>query len=250
MNKGAWGQFGNFANNFASRHFGHLKIDEAGDYTFYISSDDGSRLFIDGSLIVDNGGLHGTRTKEGTLRLDAGLHTVDLQYFEHTHASVLVFEWRTPRSGRTVVPQANLLVSATDFGSPVGAPVPPAGPVNLALYKPVVSSATTGTGAATNAVDGNPDTQWISWTAGTGPAWLTIDLGAGTVVTSWAIKFSWSPQAIKVELSEDCVNWTTIFDGTTALDDSKMLPSPVTTHCISVSSQAQTTIAIDEFAVF
>ncbi|KAJ9444727.1 hypothetical protein DIPPA_25435 [Diplonema papillatum] len=250
MNKGTWGQFGNFVNDFASRHFGNLKIDEAGDYTFYISSDDGSRLFIDGNLIVDNGGVHGKLTKECTLRLDAGLHTVDLQFFEHNGESVLVFEWRTPRSGRAVVPEANLLVSAVDFGSPVGAPAPPTGPVNLALNKPVLSSATTSTGAAVNAVDGNLDTRWISWTTGTSPARLAIDLGAGTVVTSWAIKFSWYPLALKVQVSEDCANWNTIFEGTPALDDSKTLPSPVTTRCISVASWVETTVALDEFAVY
>ncbi|KAJ9444721.1 putative heme-binding peroxidase [Diplonema papillatum] len=250
MNKGMWRQFGFFVDNFASRHFGNLKIDVGGDYTFYTTSDDGSRLFIDGKKIVENGGVHGRKTEQGTVRLDVGLHTVDLQFFEHHGGAILVFEWSTPRSGRAVVTKENLFVSATDFGSPVGASAPPTGPVNLALDRPALSSATTASGAAGNAVDGNPDSRWISWTAGTDPAWLVVDLGAGTVVTGWAIKFSWFAVKVKVEVSDDCANnWTVIFEGTPALDDMKMLLSPVTTRCISIASWARTTIAVDEFAV-
>ena len=45
-----------FADTFASRHTGFLKIRKAGKYTFYLSSDDGSKLWIDGALVIDNDG--------------------------------------------------------------------------------------------------------------------------------------------------------------------------------------------------
>ena len=38
---------------------GLIKIPADGIYSFYISSDDGSKLFIDDKILVDNDGLHG-----------------------------------------------------------------------------------------------------------------------------------------------------------------------------------------------
>jgi hypothetical protein len=65
---------------FRARWFGYLAVPRAGDYTFTTSSDDGSRLFIDGQLIVDNGGIHGMQRATGRVRLDPGPHFVLIEY--------------------------------------------------------------------------------------------------------------------------------------------------------------------------
>ena len=46
------------ADVFAARWTGQIRIDDAGLTRFYLASDDGSRLYIDNHLVVDNGGLH------------------------------------------------------------------------------------------------------------------------------------------------------------------------------------------------
>jgi hypothetical protein len=43
---------------YAARWTGSIRLDTAGAYTFYTSSDDGSRLYIDGSLVVNNDNIH------------------------------------------------------------------------------------------------------------------------------------------------------------------------------------------------
>ena len=48
-------------DDFAFRFRGVIRIDVAGTYTFYTSSDDGSRLYLDDALVVDNDGLHSNR---------------------------------------------------------------------------------------------------------------------------------------------------------------------------------------------
>jgi len=48
-----------------------IDLPTAGSYTFYTASDDGSQLFIDGNLVVDNDGLHGVVEKSGTVDLSA-----------------------------------------------------------------------------------------------------------------------------------------------------------------------------------
>lgn len=63
---------------------GFIKIPEADVYNFYLSSDDGSKLFIDGKLLVDNDGLHGTVEKKGSVALAPGYHKVRIEFFEKT----------------------------------------------------------------------------------------------------------------------------------------------------------------------
>src|SRR5689334_18758372 len=61
-------------DNFYVRWTGVLRVDKAAKIEFFTSSDDGSRLFIDGKLIVDNGGPHGMGEKYGVGDLSAGDH--------------------------------------------------------------------------------------------------------------------------------------------------------------------------------
>ena len=63
-----------------------VKIPERGVYRFYTFSDDGSKLYIDGKLIVDNDGGHSGRRAEGKVALEAGYHELHLLYFEDTWA--------------------------------------------------------------------------------------------------------------------------------------------------------------------
>src|SRR5437879_4351796 len=51
-------------NRFAIRWTGKIKIPKDAVYTFFLESDDGSRLVIDGKSVVDNGGLHAMQEQE------------------------------------------------------------------------------------------------------------------------------------------------------------------------------------------
>ena len=61
---------------------GYISISDPGIYTFSTYSDDGSRLYIDDKLLVDNDGLHGMLEKRGSLPLMKGLHKIRVTYFE------------------------------------------------------------------------------------------------------------------------------------------------------------------------
>jgi hypothetical protein len=66
---------------FAVKWTGEVLIKKAGTYTFYTSSFDGSRVFVDGELVVDNSGYHARQTRSGEVKLWEGYHTVVLDYF-------------------------------------------------------------------------------------------------------------------------------------------------------------------------
>jgi hypothetical protein len=65
----------------AARWSGFISISTGGMYTFSTESNDGSYLWVSGSMVVDNGGLHGMRKVDGTAPLSAGLHTFKAEFF-------------------------------------------------------------------------------------------------------------------------------------------------------------------------
>jgi hypothetical protein len=61
---------------------GFVQISNDGIYNFMTDSDDGSRLFIDGILVVDNDGLHGMVREKGETALAKGYHAIKVVFFE------------------------------------------------------------------------------------------------------------------------------------------------------------------------
>ena len=87
---------GRFADTFASRHTGYMEVDTAGRYTLYLSSSDGSKLWLDGKLLINNDGLHPMRQRSRTVALSAGLHSLRVDYFENTGKAGLIVSWAGP----------------------------------------------------------------------------------------------------------------------------------------------------------
>jgi len=70
--------------DFAIRWEAPLVVDTESDYTFRVISDDGAIVTIDGTLIVDNDGAHGTTEKSGPVHLVKGTHLIAVDYFQAT----------------------------------------------------------------------------------------------------------------------------------------------------------------------
>jgi hypothetical protein len=69
-------------DKFAFEFLGYLKIEKDDIYTFYLESDDGSKLLIDNEEIINNGGYHGTVEKTGRAALKKGYHKIHVLYFD------------------------------------------------------------------------------------------------------------------------------------------------------------------------
>jgi len=89
-------------DKFSMKYSGRFKFDDA-DYTFFTFSDDGSRLWIDGGLIINNWGNHGYRGKTSKIRMGEGTHTIQVAYFENTGGAHLEFGWDVDLSTKKVV---------------------------------------------------------------------------------------------------------------------------------------------------
>lgn len=102
-----------FVDGFAARWRGRIQAPISGTYTFYLNSDDGSLLFIDRTLVVDNDGLtdYSTQTS-GSVYLTEGFHDIELQFFHHTGNAGIVLQWATPGDSSPTVVPANRLYHA------------------------------------------------------------------------------------------------------------------------------------------
>ena len=106
--------------NFAIRFHGQLNIATAGTYNFALSSDDGSRLYINGRLIIDHDGL-ATPARgnpgRGSVALTAGMHDVEIQYFQGPCSHIrLRWFWQPPGGTEQIVPADVLYLPDTPPG--------------------------------------------------------------------------------------------------------------------------------------
>ncbi|HEY9550907.1 MAG TPA: family 20 glycosylhydrolase, partial [Prevotella sp.] len=62
---------------------GYIRVPENGIYTFKLLSDDGSLLYLDGNLTLDNDGGHSPKEKIAQHAMRKGLHPIMVKYFDH-----------------------------------------------------------------------------------------------------------------------------------------------------------------------
>jgi len=106
-------------DRYAIRYEGVFAADVAGKYSFSLASDDGSRLYVDGKLIVDNDGIHPPQSKSGSTQLTAGIHHVVVAYFQGGGGAELEVTIGVPGSGKfdlgdMVAPNASALKRKAD----------------------------------------------------------------------------------------------------------------------------------------
>jgi hypothetical protein len=97
--------------NFSMQWLGYFVPTTTETYTFYLSSDDGSYLWIGSNAVtgfstanatVNNGGLHGPVEVSGTASLTAGVYyPIRIQYGELSGGDVLTFNYSTATIGKT-----------------------------------------------------------------------------------------------------------------------------------------------------
>jgi hypothetical protein len=81
---------------FAIRYAGAFRVADAGDYTFRISSDDGTKVLVDGKQVIANDGQHPPQEARGTVKLAAGDHQMVLEYFQGPRYQINLQLWVTP----------------------------------------------------------------------------------------------------------------------------------------------------------
>ncbi|WP_153796959.1 fibronectin type III domain-containing protein [Foetidibacter luteolus] len=95
-------------DNFGFVWEGYITITTPGSYTFRTNSDAGSKLYL-GALngtgspylhtataLVNNDGVHGPQSRDGTINLSAGTYPFAVSYFETTGGQSIAVSWKLP----------------------------------------------------------------------------------------------------------------------------------------------------------
>jgi uncharacterized protein YaiE (UPF0345 family) len=77
------------SDNFGADVFANINVAAGGSYTFSTTSDDGSLLFVDGQLVVNNDYSQGATSRSGSVTLTAGTHLLEVQFFQAGGGSFL-----------------------------------------------------------------------------------------------------------------------------------------------------------------
>ena len=84
------------ANHFAVLFETDLRVKKAEEYSFKLCTDDGSRFYVDGELLLENDGAHGPILKEVSLPLAKGTHKLRIEFFDYDKGQTLDFLYSTP----------------------------------------------------------------------------------------------------------------------------------------------------------
>ena len=95
-------------DEFALRFTGMIQIPTSGKYMFHVSSDDGSRLYIDDKLLINNDGLHGMVEKQGGVDLLVGSYPIVVTYFDNGGGDGLDVRWSGPNFKKQKIPAGAL----------------------------------------------------------------------------------------------------------------------------------------------
>ncbi|HXG62231.1 MAG TPA: PA14 domain-containing protein, partial [Planctomycetota bacterium] len=93
---------------YAFRFTGYVDVPRDGVYTFTLSSNDGSKLFIGRDEVADNDHFHGVAEASGEIALKAGKHPIMVVYFQHGGNQVLEVFWEGPELPRQKIPASAL----------------------------------------------------------------------------------------------------------------------------------------------
>ena len=107
-----------FKNNWGARFSGLIDIPETGNWTFFLTSDDGSELWIDGVSMVTNYGSHGMRELSGFRNLSAGLHDFRVEFFQGGGPHGLNLAWSGPNQSKVLIPSSAFFVANATPPSP------------------------------------------------------------------------------------------------------------------------------------
>lgn len=90
--------------NWAAVFSGYFEAPKDALYTFYLSSDDGSRFYLNDLLVVNNDGLHGMNEVSGKAPLKAGKHKIKIEFFQQGGGQGLLLKYESAGIKKQIIP--------------------------------------------------------------------------------------------------------------------------------------------------
>jgi hypothetical protein len=99
------------SDNFSVRWTGQIEVPVTGTYRFATTSDDGVRLWVNGSRIINSwSGRTATVNTSGGITLTAGVrYSIRLDFYERAGAAQVQLRWTPPGQAESVIPSMWLI---------------------------------------------------------------------------------------------------------------------------------------------
>ncbi len=95
--------------NYTVRWTGMLQPLFNETYTFFTTTDDGVRLWVDNQLVIDHWSPQAPTTWSGSITLKAMQHyAVEMDYFQAQGGAVAQLAWSSPSTAQSIIPQSQL----------------------------------------------------------------------------------------------------------------------------------------------
>ncbi len=87
---------------------GRIRIPQADTYTFYTTTDDGVKLWVNNRILVDGWQNGASLERSGSIYLAPGLYDIELNYYDNTGSAVCKLLWSSPAITKQVIAPAFL----------------------------------------------------------------------------------------------------------------------------------------------
>ena len=103
---------------YSIRWSGWVNIEQAGQWQFTTFSNDGVRLWVDGTQLIDNWTTHTSTRDDGSITLDVGWHPIQLEYFQQNGTTDARLLFSGPGQTEAIIPQTHLCTTDPNIGDP------------------------------------------------------------------------------------------------------------------------------------
>ncbi|HEX7900880.1 MAG TPA: PQQ-dependent sugar dehydrogenase [Planctomycetota bacterium] len=102
------------ADTFSVRWTGQVMPQFTETYTFYTTSDDGVRLWVNNVQVINNWTLHGPTENSGTISLTSGRwYEIKMEFYENGGGAVATLSWSSPSRPKEIIPSSRLAPGAS-----------------------------------------------------------------------------------------------------------------------------------------
>jgi len=100
------------ADTFSVHWIGQVQAQHTQTYTFYVTGDDGVRLWVNGVLLINKWILQSATEHSGSIALTAGMkYDIKLEYYENLGDAVAQLRWSSANTPKAIVPTSQLYPS-------------------------------------------------------------------------------------------------------------------------------------------
>ena len=106
-------------DNYSERWTGFVNIEQAGDWTFYTTSNDGVRLWVNDVQVITNWNQHVVTEDSAVVNLSAGWYPLRLEHFQQDGTAEITLSFSGPGQAKTIIPSTHLNTENPQGGDPI-----------------------------------------------------------------------------------------------------------------------------------